>query len=68
MGRTLRGSERRGFSKETIEALHKAFRLLTRAGLNTAQAVAKIREEVPASDEVEELLAFIATAERGIIK
>ena len=67
-GANSTGLERRGFPAETIDALHKAFRLLTRAGLNTAQAVERIREEVPPGEEVSELLAFIASAERGFIK
>ena len=62
------GLERRGFSKETIEALQTAFRLLTRAGLNTSQAVERIRAEVPACREVDELLEFIRASERGFIK
>jgi|SRR5579871_582069 len=67
-GANATGLERRGFSSQTIDALHKAFRLLTRAGLNTSQAVARIKEEIPESAEIEELLAFIQSAERGIIK
>jgi UDP-N-acetylglucosamine acyltransferase len=67
-GANATGLERRGFSAETIDALHKAFRLLTRAGLNTTQAVARIREEIPGSCEVEELLGFIEASERGVIK
>jgi UDP-N-acetylglucosamine acyltransferase len=67
-GANTTGLERRGFPAGTIDALHKAFRLLTRAGLNTAQAVERIREEVPASEEVSELLSFIASSERGFIK
>jgi UDP-N-acetylglucosamine acyltransferase len=67
-GANATGLERRGFPAQTIDALHKAFRLLTRAGLNTSQAVARIKEEIPESPEVEELLAFIQTAERGVIK
>jgi UDP-N-acetylglucosamine acyltransferase len=62
------GLERRGFSKESIEALHKAFRLLTKSGLNTTQAVERIRTEVPGGPEVGELLAFIERCERGFIK
>ena len=54
------GLERRGFSKEAIEALHKAFRLLTKSGLNTTQAVERIRGGSDPTPEVEELLAFIA--------
>jgi UDP-N-acetylglucosamine acyltransferase len=62
------GMERRGFTAESIEAMHKALRLLTRSKLNTTQAVERIREEVPGSPEVEELLEFIRTSERGFIK
>jgi UDP-N-acetylglucosamine acyltransferase len=62
------GLERRGFSTATIEALHKAFRLMTRAKLNTSQAIERIREEVSSTPELEELLEFIRTSERGFIK
>jgi UDP-N-acetylglucosamine acyltransferase len=62
------GLERRGFASAAIEALQTAFRLLTRSNLNTSQAVARIRAEVPATAEVEHLLEFIATCERGFIK
>ena len=62
------GLERRGFSSASIEGLQTAFRLLTRAGLNTTQAVERIREELPATPEIDELLAFIAASERGVIK
>jgi UDP-N-acetylglucosamine acyltransferase len=67
-GANVTGLERRGFVEETIERLQKALRLLTRSGLNTTQAVARIREEVPSSEEVEEILAFIASSERGVVK
>ncbi len=62
------GLERRGFEKASIEALQTAFRLLTRSGLNTTQAMERIRAEVPACAEVEELLEFIRSSERGVIK
>jgi len=62
------GLERRGFDKATVEALQTAFRLLTRAGLNTSQAIDRIRAEVPALSEIEELIAFIRASQRGIIK
>jgi UDP-N-acetylglucosamine acyltransferase len=62
------GLERRGFPDETIEKLQTALRLLTRASLNTSQAVERIRAEIPANAEVEELLEFIGASERGVIK
>jgi UDP-N-acetylglucosamine acyltransferase len=62
------GMKRRGYPAETIEALHHAFRLLLSSKLNTTQAVAAMREEIRASAEVKELLRFIETSERGVIK
>jgi len=62
------GLERRGFSKDTIEALQTALRLLTRAQLNTTQAIERIRAEVPACAEIDELIAFIQSSQRGVIK
>jgi len=67
-GANATGLKRRGFPAETIDALHKAFRLLTRAGLNTSQALEKIVEEVGPSAEVAELVEFIRASSRGVIK
>ena len=67
-GANRTGLERRGFAADAIERLQKAFRLLTHAGLNTSQAVTQIRTEIGASPEIDELLEFIASAERGFIK
>src|SRR5579884_1263099 len=63
-GANKTGLKRRGFAAERIDELHKAFRLLTKSGLNTTQAVERIREEVPASAELDELLEFINSSER----
>jgi UDP-N-acetylglucosamine acyltransferase len=62
------GLTRRGFEKPNIESLQTALRLLTRANLNTSQAIERIKAEVPQTLEVEELLAFIAASTRGVIK
>jgi UDP-N-acetylglucosamine acyltransferase len=62
------GLERRGFEQASIEKLQTAFRLLTRAGLNTSQAVERIRAEISECPEVDELLAFLAESQRGVVK
>jgi len=67
-GANATGLERRGFTQPVVEGLHKAFRILTRSGLNTTQAVDRIHAEVPSSPEIDELLAFIARSERGFVK
>jgi UDP-N-acetylglucosamine acyltransferase len=67
-GANRTGLERRGFEKERIEDLQKAFRLLTHAGLNTSQAVERIRADIAPSPELEELLEFMRASERGFVK
>jgi UDP-N-acetylglucosamine acyltransferase len=67
-GANKTGLERRGFSAEAVERLQKAFRLLTRSGLNTSQAIERIRAEALPSPEVEELIEFIESSERGVVK
>ncbi len=62
------GLNRRGYSSETIDQLQKAFRLLTRSQLNTSQAIERIREEIPDCEEVNELIGFIESSARGVIK
>jgi UDP-N-acetylglucosamine acyltransferase len=62
------GMRRRGYPKEIIDTLHHAFRLLLSSKLNTTQAIERIRAEIDDSPEVEELLRFIETSERGVIK
>jgi UDP-N-acetylglucosamine acyltransferase len=62
------GLARRGFEKPSIEALQTAFRILTRAGLNTSQAIERIEAELPGTPELTELLSFIASSRRGIVK
>lgn len=62
------GLQRRGFDPDTIAALHKALRILTKSGLNTSQAIERIGAEVEARPEIEHLLDFIRTSDRGFIK
>ena len=53
------GLERQGFQPDSIEPLQNAFRLLTRSGLNTTQALERIAAEVEPCDEVNQLIEFI---------
>ena len=62
------GLRRRGHSKETIAALHHAFHLLLSAKLNTTQAVERIREEVRDVPEVDEVVNFVESSTRGVVK
>jgi UDP-N-acetylglucosamine acyltransferase len=62
------GLKRNGFSDERIEALQKAYRLLVKSKLNTSQALERIAAELPGQPDVEELVQFIKSSERGFIK
>lgn len=61
------GLKRRGLIGKAIETLEEAFVLLYRSNLNVSQAVARIRQEVAQTPEVQNLLGFIAASKRGII-
>ena len=62
------GLERRGFDGERIRAIEQAYRLLLRSKLNTTQAIEQMRTTLNGSADVEELIRFIETAERGLTK
>jgi UDP-N-acetylglucosamine acyltransferase len=62
------GLERRGFGKDVIEQLHKAFRQLKSEKLNTSQAIGQIRRELAGCAEVDEVIRFFETSQRGVIK
>jgi UDP-N-acetylglucosamine acyltransferase len=61
------GLRRRGFSDKSIEVLDTTYRLIYRSSLNVSQAVARIKEEVEQTPEVQAVLSFIAKSKRGII-
>ena len=67
-GLNKEGMRRRNYPRETIDALHHAFHLLLSARLNTTQAVEQIRAEIKDSPETEELVRFIETSKRGVVK
>ncbi|MCX6137394.1 MAG: acyl-ACP--UDP-N-acetylglucosamine O-acyltransferase [Ignavibacteriales bacterium] len=66
-GLNIVGLRRRGFSRETIDALLNAYHLMYLSKLNVSQAVEKIRAEVDITPEIRNVLDFIAASKRGII-
>ncbi|MBA2502527.1 MAG: acyl-ACP--UDP-N-acetylglucosamine O-acyltransferase [Pyrinomonadaceae bacterium] len=67
-GLNTTGMKRRRYSAEAIKHLHRAFHLLLSSRLNTSQALERIREEIKDSPEVDELVKFIETSKRGVVK
>jgi UDP-N-acetylglucosamine acyltransferase len=62
------GVRRRGYSRETLAALHHAFHLLLASKLNTTQAIEHIRAEITNTPEVDELVQFVESSKRGVVK
>jgi len=61
------GLRRRGFNREAIELIDKAYTLIYLSNLNVSQAVVRIKEELEQIPEIQNILDFIASSKRGII-
>jgi UDP-N-acetylglucosamine acyltransferase len=61
------GLERKGFSVESRKALKRLWRLLRDPKLNTSQAIERIRDELGGQDEVDLVINYIESSERGVI-
>ena len=62
------GLKRRGFSLDRINKILDIYRIIYNKGMNTSQALNFIEEELPATDERDEIVTFIRDSGRGIIK
>lgn len=66
-GLNLVGLRRRGFPIEIIENIREAYRLLYSKGL-IKEGLEDIKANVPMSKEIEYIINFVETANRGIIR
>lgn len=62
------GLERRGFTPDRIRKVHHAYKLLLASKLNTSQALEKLKAEPDRGADVEMLIRFIESSERGVVK
>jgi UDP-N-acetylglucosamine acyltransferase len=62
------GLERKGFQKETIESLQRAYRILTRSHLRLQEALDRIESELGFHSEVRYFAEFIRESKRGVIR
>jgi UDP-N-acetylglucosamine acyltransferase len=62
------GLERNGVPEATQSALRQCYKILFREGLTIPNAVDKIEKKFPQIDEVQHLIKFVRTSERGISK
>jgi UDP-N-acetylglucosamine acyltransferase len=62
------GLERNGVSEEAQGALKSAYKIIFREGLTVSNALQKIESELPAVEEIQHLLKFARSSERGLSK
>ncbi len=61
------GLRRRGFDQNQRNMIKKAYQLYFRSELSRSKALEQIKETLPSSAEIEMILDFIQSSERGII-
>ena len=66
-GINIVGLRRRGYSKETIDLIHNAYRTIYQSGHNTTDALKIIDAEFPKTPEINYIVEFIRNSARGII-
>ena len=62
------GLRRRGFSSETIAHIQEVYRYLFLNSMNNSRALEEIEINLPATKERDEILNFIRSSERGVMK
>lgn len=67
-GINYKGLTRRGFPQEKIREIQEIYRVIFLSGINRTQALERVEAEFPYSAERDEILSFIRTSERGIMK
>ncbi len=67
-GLNREGLRRKGFTREQIATLKKAYRIIFQSGLRTKDALKEVKREFPESPEIERLVVFIERSQRGICR
>jgi UDP-N-acetylglucosamine acyltransferase len=62
------GLRRRGFSSESISHIQEVYRYLFLNSMNNSKALEEIEVNLPATKERDEILNFIRSSERGVMK
>lgn len=67
-GINVEGLRRRGFSKEALLALRRAYKVIYRQGLTTEQAIEELEQNFADIPEVQPLLDSLRQSDRGIVR
>jgi UDP-N-acetylglucosamine acyltransferase len=62
------GLKRRGFTSDQINQVRRAYKTLYREGLSLEDATARLVEMAIKSPEIQPLVDFLSSADRGIIR
>ncbi|MBR4160906.1 MAG: acyl-ACP--UDP-N-acetylglucosamine O-acyltransferase [Bacteroidaceae bacterium] len=62
------GLRRRGFERNVIDNIHRAYQIIIQEGGLLKDQLKKVEEEIPSSSEIEYILDFIRTSSRGFIR
>ncbi|BCV37366.1 MULTISPECIES: acyl-ACP--UDP-N-acetylglucosamine O-acyltransferase [Shewanella] len=67
-GLNMEGMKRRGFAKETQQALRRAYKTLYRSSLTLEEAIAAMAEDAAKEPQVQAFVDFVTSSNRGIIR
>ena len=68
VGLNIVGLRRRGFTSERINGIQEIYRTLYLSGYNISQAVERIEQDLPASEDRDLILNFVRSSSRGIVR
>ena len=61
------GLRRRGYTVEQIDMIHEAYRLLYSKGI-LAEGIEEIKNHLPLTPEIQYIIDFVSSSQRGIIR
>lgn len=67
-GLNIIGLRRRGFSNETIELIKEAYNIIYNGTGTRAEAIQQIKDTLQMTPEIQYIIDFVESSERGIIK
>jgi UDP-N-acetylglucosamine acyltransferase len=62
------GLQRRGFDEKVISAIQDTYRLIYIQNRNMSRGIEMVEEQVPEIDEVKQIISFIRSSDKGIMK
>ncbi len=62
------GLRRRGFSKEVIEGLKMAYKIIWRENKNLSKGIEQVQARIKPFPELESLISFLKSSKRGVIR